>query len=309
MMNTSTLENKIEHLVTESTNELRIKKPANIPFALKVARFGFNSLGRVFPDKASELALEFFKTPRLRARHKRSDDLIEAAKVSDLIINDTKIKTYEWGDGKQTILLAHGWESRGTALRAYVPSFLEQGYKVVAFDAPAHGDSGGKQTDLFSFSETVRVILEQNTPIHGIVAHSFGGPASMFALTRMKASFPVAKVVFVACPSAVSVPVKRAAKIMNLPSKVTAKFVERLEQIIQLPLENVTVPYFAKSIDVKQMLIIHDIHDDIVPIDSAIANNKAFAQSQLLTTEGVGHTKILKDKQVIDRIANFMAEK
>jgi len=297
-------ENKTRDLVVKKA----VKKQPETPFTLKAIQFGFNTVGRVFPTKASKVALQLFRTPRLRARHKTIDEWIESAKVNDVQINGINIKTYEWGEGERTVLLAHGWESRGTALRAYIPSLLDGGFKIVAFDAPAHGDSDGKQTDLNSFGETVKFIIKQKKSIYGLIAHSFGGPASMYALARMNEDYSIPKVVFVACPSAISVPVKRAIKTLKLPRSIADKFIKTLENIIGLPLENITIPHFAKTIQIDEMLIVHDIDDAIVPIGSALANHKAFTQSRFFKTEGLGHSQILKDKQTIELITGFLLE-
>lgn len=305
-MNTNTLEYTIEHIDTNPSPKPTIKKAASTPLMVRTIRFAFNSIGRVFPDKASEIALYFFSKPRIRAKHKFSDAIIESAKTSDILIDDISIRLYEWGEGDKTVVLAHGWESRGTALRAYIPNLLDAGFKVVAFDAPAHGDSGGKHASLVSFGEVLKTIIEQNGRIHGLIAHSFGGPACIYAMSQLPTRLTIPRVVMVACPSAISVPIQNAINFMNLPQSITSRFIKRLEDILQQPLEKATIPHFANSVNIKKMLIVHDIHDEAVPIDSAIANSKAFKQSQLLTTDGLGHSKILKDKQVIDRVTNFV---
>ncbi len=43
------------------------------------------------------------------------------------------------------VLLVHGWDSRGSHLGAWVPPLLRAGVRVLAFDAPAHGDAPGRQ--------------------------------------------------------------------------------------------------------------------------------------------------------------------
>ena len=306
-MTTNTLEYTIQHIINKKPFTPIIKKAKSLPLSLRAVQFAFNSIGRIFPTKASLIALKFFSTPRIRAKHKFNDELIQSAVVSDILVSGTNIKTYEWGQGNKTIILVHGWESRGTALRAYVPNLLKMGFKIVTFDAPGHGNSGASQSNLVSFGETIQTIIKQNKNIHGIIAHSFGGPASIYTLSTLPTPFTIPRIVLVACPSAISVPVQQAINFMKLPQSVASKFIKRLENILQQPLEETTIPNFASTVDIEKILIVHDIHDESVPIDSAIANSKAFAQSQLVTTEGLGHSKILKDKQVIERVTNFMA--
>jgi alpha-beta hydrolase superfamily lysophospholipase len=61
---------------------------------------------------------------------------MEQAEVFEFMYKGKILKGYSWGTGKRNVV--HGWESRGTALRSFVPVLLEKGFRVVAFDAPAH---------------------------------------------------------------------------------------------------------------------------------------------------------------------------
>lgn len=303
--------NTIEHLVIRSKAEKNtLINPriahTHLPTAMRLIRFGFNTLGRIFPKKAGQIALNIFGTPRSRAQHKVSDDLIESAKVGDIIIDGMNIKTYEWGVGKKTILLAHGWESRGTALRAFVPDLVQAGYKVIAFDAPAHGDSEGGRATLLSFAEVIGHVLCKNTPIHAIIAHSFGGPTSIYALAQLEPKLVIPKLVLIAAPSAISVPLNEAISMMNLPPKAARKFTLNLEKIVHSSIKELTVPLFAKDLKFDNVLIIHDQSDLIVPINSAIEHSKAFKNAQLLTTDGLGHYLMLKNNQVVKRVTDFI---
>jgi len=305
-MTNNLIQNRIEHLVTKPISKLKKPAPSSIPVSLKLVRFGFNTIGRIFPAKASQIALKLFGTPRMRARHKVSDDLIDSAKKSSIWVNNLNIKMYQWGEGDKTILLVHGWESRGTALRTFVPGIIKAGFKVIAFDAPAHGDSDGKYATLLTFAEVISAIIEQSGNIHSIIAHSFGGPTSIYAITNMNLKQAIHKIVLVATPSKISVPVNQAINLLNLSPKTAIKFVQRLERILKVPIKELTVANFAKKAEIEEVLIVHDKKDKMVSINSAMAHLKAFKQSHLIITEGLGHYLIMKDKMVIDRITHFV---
>ena len=306
MTNNLIQNNRVEHLATKPISRPEKPIPTSTPLSLKFVRFGFNTIGRVFPEKASQIALKLFGTPRIRARHKVSDDLIDGAKKSSILVNNLKIKTYQWGEGDKTILLVHGWESRGTALRTFVPDIIKAGFKVIAFDAPAHGDSEGKHATLLTFSEVIAAIINQDGNIHSIIAHSFGGPSTIYAISNMNLKQTIQKVVLVATPSKISVPVNQAIDLLNLSPKTTIKFVQKIEDILNIPIEKLTVANLAKNVDIKEILIVHDKKDKMVSIDSAMAHFEAFKQSHLITTEGLGHYLIMKDKKIINRITRFV---
>jgi hypothetical protein len=131
----------------------------------RLAQCFFKLFGNIFPRWTAQIAYKFFRTPRWRAQHKRPDALIIAARLVDFPFQNETIKCYEWGDAaaKKTILLAHGWESRGTALRMYVPDLIKNGFKIVAFDALAHGDSTGKQNNLLTNAKTIVALRHNRT--------------------------------------------------------------------------------------------------------------------------------------------------
>ena len=54
---------------------------------------------------------------------------------------------FAWGAGP-SVLLVHGWEGRGAQLGALVDPLVAAGYRVVALDGPAHGDSPGRLSTL-----------------------------------------------------------------------------------------------------------------------------------------------------------------
>ncbi len=60
------------------------------------------------------------------------------------------------------------------------------GYEVLAFDAQAHGSSGGKRITLPEYVETIHQVHKSFGPIDAYLAHSFGG----LALTQFMESIP-----------------------------------------------------------------------------------------------------------------------
>lgn len=40
--------------------------------------------------------------------------------------------------------MVHGWSGRGTQMSKIAEALVEQGYRIISFDAPAHGKADGK---------------------------------------------------------------------------------------------------------------------------------------------------------------------
>lgn len=279
-----------------------------VPFKQRMVQWTFASLGRLGPGIAGRIAYRLFSTPRSRAKHKSSDPVLESARLFEVLYGGQILKAYEWGRGEQTILLVHGWESRGTALRSFVPALLEKGYRVVAFDGPAHGNSGGKRTNLPHFGGAIRAVINHLGGVHSIICHSFGGASTVFTLWSIEPKIKVEKLVLVAVPNDMRLVLKSAAKAMNLPPIVKRKFKSILESILGLPLETVKMENANGQINVADALIVHDKADDVVPFSSGQSLFEGWDNASMLVTEGYGHYRLMRQKPVIDRVAGFIAQ-
>jgi pimeloyl-ACP methyl ester carboxylesterase len=73
-----------------------------------------------------------------------------------------------------------------------------------------------------------------------------------------------------------------------------------------MPWSAFNVPEVGRTRPVPPTLIVHDRHDREVRWEDGAAIAGAWPQSQLVTTEGLGHRRILQDASVIARIASFI---
>ena len=295
---------KIEFL--QSDFPLAIDPSPSYPFQLKLIRLGFQTLGRVFPNQAAKVAYQLFSTPRRRARHKISDKILEKARLSEMLYGKQLLKIYEWGKGERIILLVHGWESRGTALRSFVPPLLEDGFRVIAFDGPAHGNSGGKRTNLPHFGGAINAVINQVGGVEGIITHSFGGASTVYALSNQEQETPIEKLVLIGTPNQMSDVLQSAMKTMRVPPLANKKFVKIIERILGKPIDLVDTAKAYDQLKVKAALIVHDKKDAIVPFASAKAIFEAWDNSTLVVSSGYGHFRITKNPDLVHRVVDFI---
>lgn len=283
------------------------EKERGYPPILYLIRFGFSTLGRLFPQYAGRLAYKFFTTPVRRAKHSVSDEILESARIFEVLYGKQILKGYEWGSGEKTILLVHGWESRGTGLRSFVPQLIESGYRVVAFDGPAHGNSSGKRTNLPHFAGAIRAIINQIGEVHGIVTHSFGGASTTYAMRYLDNSLRTKKLVFIAVPGRMELVINKAIKMMGVPPQAAKVFKGILESKVQdQPLTAIDVAAAYPHVNVEDVLVIHDRKDPIVSYQAAENIFENWGNANMLVTEGFGHFRIMKHPQVIKRVVNFI---
>ncbi len=284
-------------------------KPVRYPaFAFRMVRFLFGTLGRIFPKRAAKIAYRIFSTPRTRAKHRVSDEILESARLFEVLYGKQILKGYEWGKGEKTILLVHGWESRGTAMRSFVRSLTAAGFRVVAMDGPAHGNSDGKSTNLPDFAGAVRAFINQIGDVHGIITHSFGGASTMYTLGTLDTSISVEKLVLTGVPNSINLVWMNTVKMLNLPNEVAKNFKKILEGKVKASMEVVDSAEMKNRMNVGEVLIVHDIEDAVVPFSEGEKNYQDIKNSNLLEVNNYGHYRMLKNPDVVRAVTDFVLE-
>lgn len=280
----------------------------SLPWQIRFVRMAFNTAGRVFPKKAGEVAYRLFTQPRMRAIHKKTDDVLESARLFEILYGKIILKAYEWGRGDKIALLVHGWESRGTALRSFVPGLVAAGYRVVAFDGPAHGNSGGKRTNFVEFAGAVRAVINQLGGVESIITHSFGGATTVFALTQLAPDIYLDKLVLIGVPSNAKLIVEEALDFMNVPPPAVKHFKNILsKKSNNLTFELTDIEQTLGRVKADSILVVHDKFDKSVPFESAERIVERWEQVNLIVTQGMGHFKLMKNRQVVEMVVDFVA--
>jgi pimeloyl-ACP methyl ester carboxylesterase len=309
---------KIEFLDSKHVDNGRDSLPSNKPWQLKIAHFGFQTIGRLFPKFMARQAYNLFATPQWRAKHQRPDDLILAAKVIDFPFDGHIVKLYEWGndDSEKIILLAHGWESRGTALRMYVKPLLEKGFKIVAFDALGHGDSGGKQNNLLTNARTISAIYNHYDHIYGAIGHSFGCSSLVYAQQYVDNNIRLERLVFIAVPNRTRKIMDGFLAYMHTPKIVQNAFFDYVQTLTKqhIDLSDTALAYTspnnrdASTVKVGKLLLFHDQKDEVTNISAAERVVEHWDNARLIVTNGYGHFRIAKNPDVIRKIVAFIAD-
>jgi pimeloyl-ACP methyl ester carboxylesterase len=300
----------IEYLASAHADTGKERLPKVQKWQQTLAQTFFKTFGNLFPRWTAKMAYRIFGKPRWRAQHKRPDALILAAKTVDFPFQNEVIKCYEWGDetATKTVLLAHGWESRGTALRMYVPDLLQKGYKIVAFDGLAHGDSTGERNNLLKNAQTIAALNRHYGGFHGAIGHSFGCSSIVYAMQFLDKNMSINRLVFLAVPPHLRKIVEGVFRMLALPKAVQEAFIAHIEQMSGHTIELSDVATAGKEVKVEQLLLIHDEQDDVTHIDAAKRVEAAWDNALLLITSGYGHFRIAKNPDVIRRIIGFIEE-
>jgi pimeloyl-ACP methyl ester carboxylesterase len=291
-------------------------KPARRQSAGRAGRFAptrrarflrglFAVLCRVAPPAAAHLAYAQLATPPRTPLRDARPGLREQAIRHDLPFGQGHIAVLSWGSGP-TVLLVHGWGSHATHLGHLVGPLVNAGLRVVAFDAPAHGQSSGRSTDLVQFAGAIAAVAAHTGPLHAVLAHSFG--ASMALYAQRDWGLDVKKMVLVASFDHCNWFTEAFAQHAGLTPAVLARVRERLVRLYggRLDWARMSVVDMLRA-SAAHTLVVHDEDDEEIPFEHGLALAAAKPGIVFRRTRGYGHHLVLRSASVVDGIVAFIA--
>lgn len=273
---------------------------------LRIIPVAFPWIERLAPSAASRFfAYLFFRPIGYPTPEKELKSETFAEKFT-LQVEQMSIQCYRWGKSSKTILLVHGWAGRATQFRRFVKPLLEKGYQVVGFDGPAHGKSSGKSTHINEFLAVIQALEKKLRKIDGIIAHSFGGVASLYAIAE---GLPVVTLVNIASPTIADEIINTSLRTIGGSAKTGQAFKEFILRKYGRPFEEYSALAFIRRVPSDlNLLLIHDQDDQEVSIHQPEALLKIFPQAKIYKTSGLGHTRLLRDNEVIRQAVTFIGQ-
>lgn len=264
----------------------------------------FKLLSAISKKKAAEKAFVAFGTPFMKSKRKAP---IQNSETIHFYLDSKRINGYRWNHPKQKkALILHGFRSAAHKFEEHALILVNKGYEVMAFDAPAHGDSEGNTTNAVEYCAMIKKVVEQFGPIHSFMAHSFGGIALSLALEQLPHDAGT-KVVFIAPATETTSAVDGAFSLLKLKNE---RVREEFDKII-LDLTGKRTEWFSMRRAMQHIkasvLWIHDEDDDITPwADAEKVKEDGHRNIQFVVTKGLGHRKIYHDAAVKKMFADFV---
>jgi pimeloyl-ACP methyl ester carboxylesterase len=255
---------------------------------------------------ASMFGIRLFVTPVNFPLPKREQYMLKSAQKKRLLINDInkEIEILSYGYSKKKILLVHGWSGRSTQLFAFADKLLENGYMVISFDGPAHGKSTGRTTMMPEFLKTIEKINTTFGPFEAAIGHSFGA----ISLYNAASNFLTIKaLIAIGSGDKISDIISNFAKNLYLKEKSARKIQSGLENKWMIHIDDFASSTVAKKIKIP-VLVVHDKNDGDVPVSCAYRIRQNLEKGSLLITNGLGHTKILRNKEVVNKSVEFIIQ-
>lgn len=271
-----------------------------IPRAVK--RFA-KSIQFINPKLAMRFADKLFRTPVAFQIPEREKMMWKSAQKKRIKINSLNIEidVLSYGYSTKKVLLVHGWSGRSTQLFMVADKLLEKGYMVISFDAPAHGKSEGKQTSLPEFLEVIKQLNTDFGPFESAVGHSLGG----MALYNSAHFLQLKSFVTIGAGNKISTIIKRFNENLGLKPKTGVLLKEYYNTIFNKDVDSLASYQHCNAIKIP-VLVIHDTQDGDVSVSCAKNIRQNLEKGSLLLTQGLGHTKILRDKYTMNRVVDFI---
>lgn len=273
--------------------------------ALSYIRTKFKLLSAISKKKAAQEAFQLFCTPQKR-NLKKLPPVFEQGEKLQLVVNGIKVNGWRWNHpSEKKVMIIHGFESSVTNFDRYIKPLTRKGYEVLAFDAPAHGRSGGKTITAPLFKQTIQEVYRKFGPVQSFMAHSFGGLAVSLALEEISHT-ENHRLVLIAPASETVTAIDSFFKFLKIEDSVRPEF----DKII-IKKSGVTPSWYSIKRAMKHIRAsvcwIHDEDDDVTPVADAMkVKAENYPNIQFVITKGLGHRRIYRDNKVSKTIIDFL---
>ncbi|KFC74107.1 hypothetical protein FG93_01406 [Bosea sp. LC85] len=293
--------------------------------ALRIIRPLIRLSSFVAPKTAGHLAFKAFCTPQRRqqgtakrkAATKATSERLAGATRHAIPYPCGSVTAYLFepkgqqssGSAPPTVILLHGWTSEAAFMTAFVAPLTAAGFRVVAYDLPAHGDSTGSELNIPLGVASLAAVARAFAPVHAIVTHSFGGAIAMAALARTVPGQPTVtanRLALIAAPSSITEITRQFGTTIGLGRRGQAALERRIHVVAGNPVEAFEGREQLAAI-AKPTLVIHCRDDRELGFHHAEALGAAGPCVTLEPMKGLGHRRILQAKAVVESVSRFVA--
>ncbi len=253
----------------------------------------------------------FFKPQKYRLTPQERLMLKSAEKFEFQSGNDV-LTGYKWGQGP-AILFVHGWAGRGIQFHSHFQSLIDSGYSIIAFDQAGQGNSAGGDSNYFKFSNAVFDLLHKQKEIEvsAIVAHSLGASAVINYLWRKKKSkteesaTKKIKLIFIAPALSLIETLSHAFISYGVPLRILKSLLHDIENQTGHIFQNENPKDLIQTIN-SDILILHDTKDRAVSYEESWKASLLQNNIRLISTQGLGHIRILRDEAMVKEVYSYI---
>jgi pimeloyl-ACP methyl ester carboxylesterase len=257
------------------------------------------------PESAAAMAAHWFLLPDLgRDRRAPSNSNQDGRRFAVDTADGVRLAAWQWGpDSAPLVLLAHGWNGRARQLATIARAIAARGYRAVTFDQPGHGASGGRLASIPRMAAAIEAVSDATGGAEAVVAHSLGAVAATYALSR---GLGARRAVFIAPPVSPARWIEHFSRAVGLPDSSRGQLLKSVEVRAGVPAAELDPLVLAPRLS-AELLVVHDEKDREVPLAAGAALAAAWPGARLVVTSGLGHNRLLGDREVVATVVDAAA--
>ena len=273
------------------------------------------------PALAGDLAFRRFCTPKLSSRRTADHEILAArarfhlrnARWVSVPTMHGLIQAYVYepenmSAGTPSVLIAHGWTSEASFMAVFAEQLRRAGFRVVAFDQPAHGKSPGERANLIDCARALLEVATQLGPIQSVVGHSMGCLASLVAgegAAPMARAYPFERYVLVSSPNRFSDITGEFSDEIKLSAAARRVYEGHLERIAHRRIRDFTAARMLAATG-RPALLMHARDDHEVRYANSVEIVEACPKATLAPFDNLGHRNILFAPPVIRAAVTYL---
>lgn len=277
---------------------------------LAALRAQFAVLDRTRPDTAAAKAMSIWTTLPGNAGRRKDfrPEPGEVFRVTTARGGETVAES--WGEGP-VVYLVHGWGGWRGQLGAFVAPLLERGRRVVAFDAPSHGEAGSgvlgpRKGTIVEMNEAFAAVAEHVGPAEGVVGHSLGCHVAAGMLQR---GVSAERLALIAPSHDFGEITYDFARLLGFGEPTRSRMEAIMEDFLAEPIANFDLGPLGADGAMPPTLVVHDRLDRETPFEVGERLAATWPSARFLATEGLGHQRILADDGVVASVVEHVTSR
>ena len=227
---------------------------------------------------------------------------LKTGKASLLKTPKGKIKLWTWNEQKPLVLFSHGWSGRGVQFWKMAQALIDQNFGVILFDHYGHGKSQGQFTTIFDFIETHQALIDRYDNVEYFIGHSLGALTGSLVLEE---SLSVKKVVYISPAIGLDEMTHFYFSNASLDAEIYQQLRKDVQRKYKFEWQHYSLRHLKKQ-NRRPTLVLHDRGDQEVDFKAVQEIVKDWPLTNFQLSEGLGHYRILRDREIIKKVTHFL---
>lgn len=270
----------------------------------KITLLFIQILSFISPSLTANIAINRFSKPRRFPRSEQEMAIFKRGRQFEF--QSGRIANI-WGENgnsdQELVLLVHGWESRGTTFYKLIDALIAQNFKVIAWNAPAHGASPGDKTQIFDMAKALQQDMKtHNLAPKAMVGHSMGGV--IINLLHKYITLPQ-NITIISSPTNMRPIFQKLFKKYKISERAIQLVLKQIDTFGEFTLDEISL--VNSDLDLtKNILVVHDEDDKEIPFSEFLRLQLLWKNADFHATQGLGHRRILRDTALANIITNHI---